>query len=130
MGNYVLSPSKPTIISALGTVPKPNSDELRLIHDCSMPKGEGVNSYVPTIDKLHFQTIDDAIKYVDQGYFLAKVDLRHTYRSAPIHPRNYDAMGIKWTFAGDAHPTYLVDTTLCFGGRSSPGIFHRLTQSV
>ena len=129
-GNYVLSPSKPTIVSALGTVPKPNSDELRLIHDCSMPKGAGVNSYVPTIDKLHFQTIDDAIKLVDQGYFLAKIDLRHAYRSVPIHPSNYDAMGIKWTFSGDAHPTYLVDTRLCFGGRRSPGIFHCLTQSV
>ena len=38
-GNYVISDKKPTIISAIGTVPKPNSNEIRLIHDCSKPMG-------------------------------------------------------------------------------------------
>ena len=33
-GNYVVSPTKPIIVSALGAVPKPDSDELRIIHDC------------------------------------------------------------------------------------------------
>ena len=129
-GNYVISPTKPTIVSAIGAVPKANSDELRLIHDCSMPKGQGVNSYVPTLDKLHFQSIDDAIKLVDREFYLAKIDLRHAYRSVPVHPANCPALGLKWTFLGDEAPTYLMDTRLCFGGRRSPGIFHRLTQSV
>ncbi len=129
-GNYVISPTKPTIVSAIGAVPKANSDELRLIHDCSMPKGQGVNSYVPTLEKLHFQSIDDAIKLVDRDYYLAKIDLRHAYRSVPVHPANCPALGLKWTFLGDEAPTYLMDTRLCFGGRRSPGIFHRLTQSV
>ena len=129
-GNYVISPSKPTIVSALGAVPKSNSDELRLIHDCSMSKGQGVNSYVPTLDKLHFQTIDDAVKLVTPECYLARINLRHAYRSVPIHPANYPATGLKWTFSGDASPTFMYDTSLCFGGRKSPGIFHRLTQSV
>ena len=129
-GNYLITHSKPTIVSAIGAVPKANSDELRLIHDCSMPEGRGVNSYVPSLDKLHFQTIDDAIKLVDHNYYLAKIDLRHAYRSVPIHPSNYPATGLKWTFSGDSCPTYMYDTRLCFGGRRSPGIFHRLTQSV
>ena len=129
-GNYLITHCKPTIVSAIGAVPKANSDELRLIHDCSMPEGLGVNSYVPSLDKLHFQTIDDAIKLVDHNYYLAKIDLRHAYRSVPIHPSNYPATGLKWTFSGDSHPTYMYDTRLCFGGRRSPGIFHRLTQSV
>ena len=76
-GNYVVTQSKPTLVSALGAVLKPDSDKLRLIHDCSMPPSKGVNSYVPNIDKLRFQTIDDAIKLLDKGYFLAKIDLRH-----------------------------------------------------
>ena len=129
-GNYIITHTRPTIISALSDVPKAGSDELRLIHDCSMPVGKGVNSYVPSLDKLHFQTIDDAVQLVDKEFYLAKIDLRHAYRSVPIHPSNYAATGLKWTFSGDTSPTFLYDTRLCFGGRRSPGIFHRLTQSV
>ena len=129
-GNYVITPAKPTIVSAIGAVPKGDSDEFRLIHDCSMPKGLGVNSYVPSLDKLHFQTIDDAIKLVDQGSFLAKIDLRHAYRSVPIHPSNFQVTGLKWLFSGDQNHAFMHDTRLCFGGRRSPGIFHHLTQSV
>ena len=52
-GNYVEVSHKPTIVSALGAVPKPDSDELRLIHDCSMPPKLGVNSYID-IEKQKF----------------------------------------------------------------------------
>ena len=121
--------SKPTIVSALGAVPKPDSDDLRLIHDCSMPPKRGVNSYID-IDKQKFQTIDDAVKVIRKGYYLAKVDLRHAYRSVPVHPSNYRALGIKWKFRGATRFTYMVDTHLPFSGRSAPGIFHRLTQAV
>jgi len=40
--SYHHSPSKLTIISALGAVPKADSDDFRLIHDCSMPPGKEV----------------------------------------------------------------------------------------
>ena len=33
-GNYAVSTNKPIIISALGAVQKPDSDEFDLIHDC------------------------------------------------------------------------------------------------
>ena len=129
-GNYIITPQKPTIVSALSAVPKAGSQEVLLIHDCSMPVGRGVNSYVPSLDKFRFQTIDDAVKLVDKDYYLAKIDLRHAYQSVPIYPSNYPVTGLKWTFSGDSSPTYLYDTRLCFGGRRSPGIFHHLTQSV
>ena len=128
-GNYGILPTRPTIISALGSVPKPNSDELRLIHDCSMPHKKGVNSYID-IDKLQYQTLQDATKQIKKDYFLAKVDLRHAYRSVPVHPSNFPALGLKWRFSGDSHYTYLFDRRLPFGAKSSPGIFHRLTQSI
>ena len=120
---------KPTIISALGAVPKPDSDDLRLIHDCSMPPKLGVNSYID-IEKQKFQTVDDAVQSIQRGYYLAKVDLRHAYRSVPVHPSNYKALGLTWRFKGNRSFTYLVNTRLPFGGRSAPGIFHRLTQAV
>ena len=129
VGNYVSTSVKPTIISALGAVPKPDSEDLRLIHDCSMPPGQGVNNYIE-IEKQKFQTLDDAVKLIKQGYYMAKIDLRHAYRSVPVHPSNYNALGLKWRFTGETQFTYLVDTRLPFGGRSAPGIFHRLTQSV
>jgi len=128
-GNYCITPFKPTIVSALGAVPKSDSSELRLIHDCSMPKGLGVNSYID-IEKQSFSTIQSAVKLISKGCYMAKVDLRHAYRSVPVHPSNYTALGLKWKFDGDTHDTYFVDTRFPFGTRSSPGIFHRLTQSV
>ena len=128
-GNYLISDTKPRIVSALGAVPKPDSEELRLIHDCSMPSGLGVNSYIE-IEKQKFQTIDDAVALLQKGYYMAKVDLRHAYRSVPVHPANYQALGLKWKFKGCTKYTYLMDTRLPFGGKSAPGIFHRLTQAV
>jgi len=47
-GNYVISTTKPMVVSALGAIPKPNSSEVRLIHDCSRPHGHAVNDYITT----------------------------------------------------------------------------------
>ena len=62
------------IVSALRVIPKPDSSKVRVIHDWSMPAGEGFNSY-SKINCFKFQTLDDAIKMTGPGYFLAKVDL-------------------------------------------------------
>ena len=59
-----------------------------------MPPGQGVNSYIE-IEKQKFQTLDDAVKLIKQGYYMAKIDLRHAYRSVPVHPSNYNALGLK-----------------------------------
>lgn len=72
-GNYVVSNSKPTIISALGTVPKPDFSEVRLIHDCSRPQGWAFNDCMDT-HSFKFQTLDDAIKMLKPNYILAKID--------------------------------------------------------
>ena len=86
-GNYVITPIKPAIISALGAIPKPDSHEVRLIHDCSRPAGLALNDYIDTCP-FKFQTLDDAIHLLKPNYFMAKIDLRHAYRSVPIHPSN------------------------------------------
>ena len=52
-GNYIVVNKKPTIINALKAVPKPDSDEIRLIHDCSQPKGSALNDYAE-IDSFKF----------------------------------------------------------------------------
>ena len=128
-GNYQQVHDKPTIVSALGAIPKPNTDDVRIIHDCSMPKGKGVNDYICN-DKFSFETLDDAIKMVKPNAYMAKIDLSSAYRSVNVHPSSYQALGLKWKFNGDESFTYMVDTKLCFGARNAPEIFHRLTQSV
>lgn len=128
-GNYVVSAVKPRIVSALGAIPKQNSTEIRLIHDCSRPHGQAVNDYITT-ESFKFQTLDDAVKLLRPNYYMAKIDLRHAYRSIPIHPDNYRATGCKWQFSGDNHFTFFYDTRLPFGAKRSPEIFHRITQSV
>ena len=65
-GNYMVVNKKPTIISALKAVPKPDSDEIRLIDDCSQPKGSALNDYAE-IDSFKFQSVDDAIALLREG---------------------------------------------------------------
>ena len=80
--------------------------------------------------KFKYQSLDDAIRLLKPGYYMAKVDLRHGYRSVSIPPNNYAATGLKWKFKGASKVTYLVDTKLGYGGHHVPGIFHCLTQAV
>ena len=60
-GNYVAIENKPTIVSAIGAIPKPDTSKIRPIHDCSQPEGKGINTYA-SVDKFSFQSIEDAIK--------------------------------------------------------------------
>ena len=56
LGNYVIVKDKPAIVSALGAILKSGSSRIRLIHDCSMPKGRGLNTY-SEINYFKFQTL-------------------------------------------------------------------------
>ena len=128
-GNYVITKDKPKILSAIGTVPKPHSSDIRIIHDCSRPLGHSLNNYA-SIEKTKYQSVDDAVKMSTKNCYYAKIDLKSAYRSVKIHPSNFELTGLKWQFKGDKEPTYLYDSKLPFGARKSPFIFHKLTQSV
>ena len=64
-----------------------------------MPAGKGLNVYAD-IDHFSFQKLEDATKLLKPGYFISKVDIRHAYRSIPIHRDNYRATGLKWRCKG------------------------------
>ena len=125
----MITQTKPTIVSALGAIPKPHSDKIRLIHDCSRPQHCNVNSYATT-HQFSYVTVEKAVSQIKPNAYLAKIDLKSAYRHVPIHPSNYRATGLSWTFKGDHHTTYLYDNKLPFGAAKSPEIFHRLTQAV
>ena len=54
---------------------------------------------------------------------MAKIHLKHAYRSIPISPANYQAKGCKWRLSVDDFDSYYYDTRLQFGAKSSPEIF-------
>lgn len=126
---YITVEDKPLIVSALGAIPKRGSSKVRLIHDASRPVGSALND-LATADPFRYQTLTDARNLVKQGSYMAKVDLANAYRVVRIHPSNYQYTGLKWTFKGQAEPTYMVDTRLPFGAKKSPMIFNELTQAV
>jgi hypothetical protein len=128
MGYYFVASQKPTVVSAVAAIPKPNG-KIRVIHDGSRPRGTAMNDYA-TPDKVKFQSLDDACRLANQGYFGAKLDLQAAYRSVPIHPSDYRVTGLKWCFQGDYRPTYLFDARLPFGSSHGPAHFHRLSQAI
>lgn len=128
-GRYVITHSKPTLISALGALPKPTPGKVRLIHDCSRPTHASLNDFALP-EKFHFQTVQHAVKHVTPNCFMAKVDLSSAYRSVKIHPEDYHLAGLSWTFEGDTEPTWLYDTRLMFGARMAPAIFNCLSSAV
>ena len=119
----------PTIINALGAVPKKDSNEVRMIMDCSRPPTMNANSYID-LEHYKYVTVDDAANLCQPGCWLAKVDLKQAYRSVGTHPDSWRVTGMSWCFNGSKNPTYLYDKRLPFGARASPMIFHRLTQAV
>lgn len=127
-GHYIVAAKKPTITSALAAIPK-DKDNVRIIHDGSRPIGNAMNDYSGPVS-VKFQSLGDACKLAKPGYYCAKVDLKAAYRSVCIHPDDYAATGLKWTFEGDKDPTYLFDSRLPFGSNVGPFIFHRLSQAV
>ena len=127
-GNYIVSSTKPQIISPIGAVPKSDGG-YRLIHDCSLPVEGGVNSFAPEFDKYSYESVDTAASMVKPGDFMAKVDIKSAYRHIPIHPRSQRATGLQWRFT-DGEECFLYDAKMPFGARASPTIFHRISQAV
>ena len=119
----------PIIISALEAVPKKDSNELRMIMDCSRPLTMNANSYMD-LEHYKYVTVDDAANLCQPGCWLAKVDLKHAYRSVGTHPDSWRVTGMSWRFNDSKHPTYLYDKRLPFGARASPMLFHRFAQAI
>ena len=126
---YACCEKPPTLVSALGAIPKHGTNKVRLIHDCSRPIGGALNDYAES-DHFAYQSLKDAAALIQPGDYLAKVDLSNAYRSVKIHPDDHHLTGLQWTFEGDSEPTFMQDHRLPFGAQKSPEIFNSLTQAV
>ena len=82
------------------------------------------------LEHYKYVTVDDAVNLCQPGRWLAKVGLKHAYRSVGTHPDGWRDTGMSWCFNDSKHPTYLYDKRLPFGDRASPMVFHRLAQAI
>ncbi len=73
-GHYKPVPVKPLVVSALGAIPKKDGNSIRLIHDCSRPTDNCVNSYAIS-DPFQYKTLNEDIDMIIPNCYVAKVDL-------------------------------------------------------
>ena len=97
--------------------------------DCSRPLALSANSYMD-LDHYKYTTVDEAACKAKPGFWLAKVDLKHAYRSVGTHPSGWKVTGMSSLFKGTTSMTFLFDKRLPFGAQTSPMIFHHHTQLV
>ena len=128
-GRYLVTSHKPTIISALGALPKPDGG-IRLIHDASRPSGHAINDYATLESHIAYQSVQDAVKLLSPSSYIGKIDLKSAYRLVSTNPAQHCLAGLKWKFKGHLDYTYLVDTRLPFGCRLSVEAFHRLSKAI
>lgn len=115
---------KPMCVHAIGVVKKKDSKKIRQIIDCKRSISYSVNNFTDgIIDNFQFVKVDTVVGKILAGkWFISTVDLSNAYRSVLIHPGNRKFFGVRF------EEKYLVDNFLCFGCRSSPFIFNRLTD--
>jgi len=126
--NYIVTKTKPVIISSIGAIEKPNGG-IRIIHDASLPTGISLNSYT-TDTSCSYMDLRHALQLIKCNNYLGKVDLKSAYRSVKCHNSDHPLTGLQWTFTGDNLPTYMYDAKLPFGHARSPKIFQQLSASV
>ena len=117
-------------IHPLGLVPKKNSNKWRTIFHLSYPKGspESLNANIPIEEfTLQYIWVDDAIALVLEhgpGCFMTKTDIQSAFRIIPIHPIDWELLGMSWK------GRYYFDKALPFGLRSAPFLFNQLSDAL
>ena len=91
----IITSVKPTVVSALGAIPKLNS-KVRLIHDANRQLQLSVNDYVQSHCSCSYMDLRVVSKLISLACYLPKIDLSSAYKSVPIHPSRYQATGLKW----------------------------------
>ena len=117
-------------VSPIGLVPKKNSKKFRTIFHLSFPKSDStsINASISKDDfSLQYVTIDTAIQGIKRfGHdcFLAKTDIESAFRLIPVHPDDYELLGMYW------EGKYYYDKVLPFGLRSGPYLFNQLSDTI
>ena len=130
IGPFTSPPFKNFQIYPLGLVPKKNSTKWRTIFHLSYPKksNTSVNANISAEQySLQYVRIDDAIRILlklGPNCFMAKTDVQSAFRNIPVHPEDWELLGMKW------RGLYFFDRVLPFGLRSAPYIFNMLSDAL
>ena len=128
MGPFAEPPLPNLKISPVGVIPKKVQGEFRMIHHLSFPFGASVNDFIPTeFCSVQYASVDDAvriIKHLGRSCTLAKTDVRSAFRIIPIHPVDYQLLGMHW------QGNYYVDRCLPMGCASSCKTFEALSTAM
>lgn len=129
-GPFESPPFKNFQVHPLGLVPKKNSHKWRTIFHLSYPKrsSQSLNANIPIQEyTLQYIRVDDAIALILQhgpGCFMTKTDIQSAFRIIPIHPEDWELLGMNWK------GLYYFDKTLPFGLRSAPFLFNQLSEAL
>ena len=123
-----MPPLSPFRVSPLGVIPKKTPSEFRLIHHLSYPKGSSVNDVIsPEFSSVRYATIADAIRHIraaGTGCFLNKTDIKNAFGIIPVHPTDYNLLGMKW------RDQYYFDKCMPMGCSSSCRTFELFSSAL
>ena len=112
-------------VSPLGLVPKSEPGEFRMIFDLSFPFGHSVNAGISQEDaSVQYTRFDEIIRLVreeGQGSYLFKLDIKSAFRLIPIHPRDFQLLGMFH------NGEFFIDKCLPFGLSVSCAIFEKFS---
>ncbi|SPO28963.1 uncharacterized protein UTRI_10233 [Ustilago trichophora] len=121
------------VCSPIGTVPKPRSSKLRTIHHLSHPR-QPHSGQLPSVNDgirqeytyIKYTGLTCLIDYVrdNPGCMLWKSDLVDAFRHVVVSDK--DARLLGFTF----NKAFYMETSLTFGGRSSPWLFNLFAEIV
>lgn len=128
-GPFRYPPLEPLVVNPIGIIPKKERGKFRLIHNLSFPeKGGSINAGIPPAWKsVSYSTVDDAINVIrrlGRGCLLSKTDIQDSYRLVPIHPSDYNLMGIYF------NGFYYIDRCLQMGCASACKIFDSFSKAL
>ncbi len=119
--------------SPLNALPKKNTDEKRIISDCSFPDGKSVNDgldkeiYEGEVMGLRYPTIDALVKMIHEqksGCLLFKTDFRKFFRMLKIDPGEIHLLGLNW------ENSMYFDCSLVMGLCIAPYIAQRVSNAI
>jgi len=127
-GPFSQIPIPDLIISPIGLVPKSDPGKFRLIQHLSFPDGLSINDGIdPDICVVKYASFDLAVQMVvknGKGALMAKADIESAFRLLPIHPSDFQLLGMK---IGDK---YFVDKALPMGASCSPALFEKFSTFI
>ena len=129
-GPFHIPPFSNLQVYPIGVIPKKHSSEWRTIFHLSYPKHRptSVNAHIPPESySLQYIKVDHAIAILQDlgpGCFMSKLDIKSAFRNVPVHPSDWELLGMKW------EGLYFFDMVLPFGLRSAPFLFDEFSSAV